>query len=168
MAGVTSITIVGVLGGDPEVRQVGNNTVVNMSVAVTERVFDRDANEFVDKGTSWFPCSAWKDLGEHVAGSLSKGDRVIVTGSWKERTWEKDGETRRAWQLEVEDIGPSLRFATAAVTRVGGGNRQQQNRGAAPRTQGDAGGGRRPVQPAQPSGQQAWAAPGAYDDETPF
>lgn len=125
MAGATLITIVGTLGSDPESRQAGNTTVVSFSVAVTER--KRVDDQWIDDGTTWFRCSAWRDLGEHIAQSVHKGDQVIVSGRIKDRSYEKDGQTVTRQEVEVEEFGPSLRFATASVSKVGRNANQQRN-----------------------------------------
>lgn len=154
--------IVGNLTADPEVRQAGNATVASFSIAVTERT--KQGDDWVDGATTFWRCSAWRELGEHVAATLTKGMRVIATGTVSERTYEVNGEERKSMDVTVEEIGPSLRYATANVERV---QRGQQQGGRPP------GGQSRQAQPAQqqrqqPAAQQQWSPPGAYDDETPF
>ncbi|WP_211880845.1 single-stranded DNA-binding protein [Pseudarthrobacter albicanus] len=127
MSGDTSITVIGNLTTDPELRftpvsrEFGNSEgipVANFTLASTPRTFDRQANEWVDGETLFLRASIWRDAAEHVAESLTKGTRVIVSGLLKSRTYEtKEGETRTVIELEVEEIGPSLRYATATVTR---------------------------------------------------
>jgi single-strand DNA-binding protein len=173
MAGETIITVVGNLTSDPELRYTQNGlAVANFTIASTPRNFDRASNEWKDGEALFLRASVWRDFAEHVAGSLTKGSRVIATGRLKQRSYEtKEGEKRTSIELEVDEIGPSLRYATAQVTRSsggGGGGRGQVG--------GGQGGGRPQSQPqADPWGQPAsgggndgWSTPGAYDDETPF
>jgi len=124
MAGETQITVVGNLTGDPELRFVQNGAaVVNFTVASTPRTFDRQANEFKDGETLFMRCSLWREAAENVAESLTKGTRVIVTGRLVSRSWEANGEKRTVMELQVDEVGPSLRYATAKVNRTqrGGG-----------------------------------------------
>lgn len=112
------ITIVGNLGMDPELRFTAEGTAVaRFSVGVTKRILRGD--EWVDGETSWYDCSAWRQLGEHCAESLSRGMRVIVTGVIEQRTYEKDGETRYAWGVSVRNVGVDLTFGTAEFTKAG-------------------------------------------------
>jgi single-strand DNA-binding protein len=174
MAGETVITVVGNLTGDPELRYTQNGlAVANFTIASTPRNFDRASNEFKDGDTLFLRASVWREFAEHVAGSLTKGSRVIATGRLKQRDYQtKEGEKRTSLELEVDEIGPSLRYATAQVTRAAssreGGNTQ------APR------GGGNQVPAGQPqeepwaasapsaSGSDVWNTPGNYSDETPF
>lgn len=181
MAGETIITVVGNLTADPELRYTQNGlAVANFTIASTPRNFDRQTNDWKDGEALFLRASVWRDFAEHVAGSLTKGSRVIATGRLKQRSYEtREGEKRTAIELEVDEIGPSLRYATATVQRAagGGGGRGQVG--------GGAGGGRPQSQPQEdpwsapaPSGgstagssaggNDGWSAPGAYDDETPF
>ncbi|MEI2775058.1 MAG: single-stranded DNA-binding protein [Tetrasphaera sp.] len=125
MAGETTITIVGNLTGDPELRFTPSGAAVaNFTVASTPRTFDRNANEWKDGETLFMRCSVWREVAENVAESLHKGNRVIVTGRLKSRSYEtKEGEKRTVVEMDVDEVGPSLRYATAAVTRTqrGGG-----------------------------------------------
>lgn len=149
MAGETAITVVGNLTGDPELRYTQNGlAVANFTIASTPRTFDRQANDWKDGEALFLRCTAWRDLGEHIAGSLAKGVRVIAQGNLQQQSWtdKTSGEKRTGYQLDVQAIGPELRYATAQVQRV--------TNGSAPRAAG--------------SGQDGWAQPGAYDDETPF
>lgn len=158
MAGETTITVIGNLTADPELRYTQNGAAVaNFTIASTPRTFDRQANEWKDGEALFLRASAWKEVAEHVSQSLTKGSRVIAQGRLKQRSFEKDGQRRTVIELEVDEIGPSLRYATAQVTRTqgGGGSRGQQ----------PPHGG----QPAQESAGDAWGAPGtSYNDETPF
>lgn len=172
MAGETIITVVGNLTADPELRYTQNGLpVANFTIASTPRNFDRQANEWKDGEALFLRASVWREFAEHVAGSLTKGSRVIATGRLKQRSYEtREGEKRTAIELEIDEIGPSLRYATAQVTRAasGGGNygggqqsRPQQQVADEPwSTPGSAGAGA--------SGGDAWSTPGSYGDDTPF
>ena len=120
MAGETTVTVIGNLTDDPELRFLPNGTgLVKFTVASTPRVFDRTKSEYRDGDPLFLTCTAWRDLAEHVAESLSKGARVVVTGRLRLSRWETDeGEKRSAYGLEVDEVGPSLRFATAKVTKT--------------------------------------------------
>ena len=119
MAGETVITVVGNLTADPELRYTQNGLpVANFTIASTPRNFDRQANEWKDGEALFLRASVWREFAEHVAGSLTKGSRVIATGRLKQRSYEtKEGEKRTAIELEVDEIGPSLRYATAQVIK---------------------------------------------------
>jgi single-strand DNA-binding protein len=162
MVGETVITVVGNLTADPELRFTQSGLpVANFTIASTPRNFDRQANEWKDGEALFLRASVWREFAEHVAGSLSKGMRVVATGRLKQRSYQdKDGNNRTAIELEVDEIGPSLRYATAQVTRAAAGGGQS---------------------PAQPQAQQepwsapsaaaadAWSTPGtSYGDDTPF
>jgi len=126
MAGDTTLTIIGNLTNDPELRFTPSGAAVaNFTVASTPRTFDRQANEWKDGETLFMRCSVWRDAAENVAESLQRGSRVLVTGRLKSRSYEtKEGEKRTVVELEVDEVGPSLRYATAKVaktSRSGGG-----------------------------------------------
>ena len=176
MAGETVITVVGNLTADPELRYTQNGlAVANFTIASTPRNFDRASNEFKDGETLFLRASVWREFAEHVAGSLTKGTRVIATGRLKQRDYQtKEGEKRTSIELEVDEVGPSLRYATAQITRAassreGGGAGGGGNRG------NFGGGGNAPVTeepwaasaPDAPAG-DVWNTPGSYSDETPF
>jgi single-strand DNA-binding protein len=182
VAGETIITVVGNLTSDPELRYTQNGlAVANFTIASTPRTFDRQSNEWKDGEALFLRASVWRDFAEHVAGSLTKGSRVIATGRLKQRSYQdREGQNRTAIELEVDEIGPSLRYATAQVTRASGGGGGGGGRG-----QVGGGGGGRPQAQQQddpwgaPSGgssggsgggggNDGWSTPGAYDDETPF
>lgn len=133
MANDTQITVIGNLTGDPELRFTPNGAAVaNFTIANTPRVFDRQTGEWKEGATLFLRASAWKELAENAAASLTKGSRVIAQGRLKSRTYEtKEGERRTSMELEVEDIGPSLRFASAQVARTqrSGGFQQGQQQG---------------------------------------
>ena len=169
MAGETVITVVGNLTADPELRYTQNGLpVANFTIASTPRTFDRQANEWKDGEALFLRASVWREFAEHVAGSLTKGSRVIATGRLKQRSYQdREGNNRTAIELEVDEIGPSLRYATAQVTRAA--------------SSGGSGGGFGGGQQARPQVQQeepwatpgsaapdAWSAPGSYGDDTPF
>ena len=125
MAGDTVITVIGNITGDPELRFTPSGAAVaNFTVASTPRAFDRQSNEWKDGETLFMRCSVWRDAAENVAESLQRGTRVIVSGRLKSRSYEtKEGEKRTVIEMEVDEVGPSLRYATAKVnkTQRGGG-----------------------------------------------
>ena len=167
MAGETIITVVGNLTDDPELRFTPSGAAVaNFTIASTPRTFDRQTNEWKDGEALFLRASVWREFAEHVAGSLTKGSRVIAQGRLKQRSYEtKEGEKRTSIELEVDEIGPSLRYATAQVTRA-----------ASSRDGGGASGGGRPQVAEEPWAAAApaaadgdvWNTPGSYNDETPF
>ncbi|MGN7861474.1 single-stranded DNA-binding protein [Microbacterium sp. 22303] len=156
MVGETTITVVGNLTADPELRYTQSGLpVCNFTIASTPRTFDRQANEWKDGDALFLRASVWREFAEHVAGSLTKGMRVIATGRLRQRSYQdREGQNRTAIELEVDEIGPSLRYATAQVTR-------------AARTTANAA-------PTAPAAGEAWATPtpgdewGAFGDDTPF
>ena len=169
MAGETIITVVGNLTADPELRYTQNGLpVANFTIASTPRNFDRQANEWKDGEALFLRASVWREFAEHVAGSLTKGSRVIATGRLKQRSYQdREGNNRTSIELEVDEIGPSLRYATAQVTRAasaggnfgGGGGGQQR-----PQVQQDE-----PWSTPGSAAPDAWSAPGtSYGDDTPF
>ena len=170
MAGETIITVVGNLTADPELRYTQSGlAVANFTIASTPRNFDRASNEWKDGEALFLRASCWREFAEHVAGSLTKGTRVVATGRLKQRSYEtKEGEKRTSIELEIDEIGPSLRYANATITRApssGGGN-GGGNRGAVEEPWGAS------ASPAASSNNAAsgdvWGAPGAYSDDTPF
>ena len=163
MSGETVITVIGNITSDPELRySQSGDAVANFTIASTPRTFDRATNEWKDGDALFLRASVWKEYAEHVAGSLTKGARVIATGQLKQRSYEdkKTGEKRTSMELVIDEIGPSLRYATADVTRTQSGGRGGQSRQAAPAN--DEPWAATP--PAQsPTSQQA-----SFDDQTPF
>ena len=157
MAGETIVTLVGNLTGDPELRFTpSGSAVANFTIASTPRTFDRQSNEFKDGETLFMRCSIWREAAENVTESLTKGTRVVVTGRMKSRSFQtKEGENRTVIELEADEIGPSLRYATAKVNRTqrgdgggfSGGGAQAGQTSAAPERSGQGGGG-------------GWSAPG--------
>ena len=123
MAGETIITLVGNLTADPELRFTPSGApVANFTVASTPRTFDRQTSEWKDGDAMFLNCSVWRQAAENVAESLTKGMRVIVQGRLKSRSYEtREGERRTVFEVEVEEIGPALKYATAKVTRSSGG-----------------------------------------------
>ena len=125
MAGDTVITVVGNLTADPELRFTPSGAAVaNFTVASTPRTFDKNTNEWKDGEALFLRCSVWRQAAENVAESLTRGTAVIVQGRLKQRSYEtKEGEKRTVYELDVDEIGPSLRWATAKVTKAsrGGG-----------------------------------------------
>lgn len=179
MAGETVITVVGNLTSDPELRYTQNGlAVANFTIASTPSIFDKATNEWKDGDALFLRASVWKEFAEHVAASLSKGSRVMAQGRLKQRSYEtKEGEKRTSMELEIDEIGPSLRYATAQVTRASSNNNQRDNRAKANgRQQGgqQQGGGQeeqwfQPGQNAANQGSQQSAPQGSqYNDETPF
>lgn len=174
MAGETIITVVGNLTADPELRYTQSGlAVANFTIASTPRNFDRQTNEWKDGEALFLRASVWREFAEHVAGSLSKGSRVVATGRLKQRSYEtKEGEKRTAMELEIDEIGPSLRYATAQISRAqssgGGGGRAS----AAPMQQDEPWASAAPSNAApsnnSSSGADAWNTPGAFGDDTPF
>lgn len=128
MAGETTITVVGNLTADPELRFTPSGVAVaNFTVASTPRTFDRESNEWKDGETLFLNCSIWRQAAENVAETLTKGTRVIVNGRLKSRSYDdREGNRRTVFEIDVDEVGPSLRYATAKVTRTssGGGSWQ--------------------------------------------
>lgn len=154
MAGETVITIVGNLTADPELRTTRNGgTVANFSIAATPRVFDKQSNQWVDGDALFLRCSAWRDLATHCAQSLAKGMRVIAQGRLQQRSYQaNDGSNRTVVELQVDEIGPSLRYATAQVQKMQSGGYQGGNS--------NGGGYQQPQQAQQQSqGADPWSAP---------
>jgi single-strand DNA-binding protein len=169
MAGETVITVIGNLTGDPELRFTPSGAAVaNFTVASTPRTFDRQSNEFKDGDTLFMRCSIWREAAENVAESLTKGTRVIVQGRLVQRSYEtREGEKRTVVELQVDEIGPSLRYASAKVTRAqrSGGGGGGFGGGASGGGFGGGGGGQQ---------DDPWATPaqggssGGFSDEPPF
>ncbi|MDQ0376579.1 single-stranded DNA-binding protein [Amycolatopsis thermophila] len=124
MAGDTVITVVGNLTSDPELRFTPSGAAVaNFTVASTPRTFDKATGEWKDGEALFLRCNLWRQAAENVAESLTRGTRVIVQGRLKQRSFEtKEGEKRTVVELEVDEIGPSLRYATAKVNKVSRGS----------------------------------------------
>jgi single-strand DNA-binding protein len=120
MAGETTVTVVGNLTSDPDLRFTpAGSAVANFTVASTPRLFDRESGAWRDGDALFLRCSLWREYAENVAESLVRGARVVVQGRLRQRSYDtKEGEKRTVVELEVEEIGPSLRYATAKVTKV--------------------------------------------------
>jgi len=176
VAGDTTITVVGNLTADPELRFTPSGAAVaNFTVASTPRIYDRQSGEWKDGEALFLRCNIWREAAENVAESLTRGSRVIVTGRLKQRSFEtREGEKRTVMEVEVDEIGPSLRYATAKVnkaSRSGGG-------GGGFGGGGGGGGSRQSSAPASSGGgapaDDPWgSAPasgsfGGGDDEPPF
>jgi len=146
VAGETLITVVGNLTADVDLKYTAQGVAVaNFSVASTSRTFDKASGEYKDGQALFLRCNLWRQPAEHAVESLSKGDRVIVTGRLRQRSFEtREGEKRSVIELEVDEIGPSLRYATASVNKAG-----------------------RSSAPAQPGG-DPWPTAPADSDEAPF
>lgn len=149
MANETPITLIGNLTADPELRYAkSGHAVANFTVASTPRTYDKQRNEWVDGEALFMRCSLWRQPAENAVESLRKGMRVIVTGRLRQRSFEdREGGRRTVVEVDVDEIGPSLHYATAVVQRVQSGRQAQQQ----PRQQDDP-----------------WATPTSTDDEPPF
>lgn len=123
MAGDTTLTIVGNLTADPELRFTpAGVAVASFTVASTPRAFDKNSNEWKDGEALFMRCNVWRQAAENVTESLTRGARVIVTGRLKQRSFEtREGEKRTVMELEVDEVGPSLKYATAKVNKVARG-----------------------------------------------
>jgi len=185
MAGETIITVVGNLTDDPELRFTPSGAAVaNFTVASTPRNFDKNTNEWVDGEAMFLRCSIWRQAAENVAETLQRGMRVVVQGRLKARTYEtREGEKRTVFEIEVDEIGPSLKFATAKVNRTsrqggGGGYSGGGSQGGAqpagadpwatPAPAASGQGGQGGAGGAAPAGNDPWGAPGVPSDEPPF
>lgn len=120
MSGDTKVTVVGNIGGEVELRFTPSGAAVaNFTVASTPRKFDKATNEWRDEEPLWLRCSVWRQAAENAAESLEKGMRVIVTGNLKARSYEtREGEKRTSWEIDVDEVGPSMKYATAVVTKT--------------------------------------------------
>lgn len=184
MAGETIITVVGNLVDDPELRFTPSGAAVaNFRIASTPRTFDKNSNEWKDGDALFLSCSVWRQAAENVAESLVKGMRVVIQGRLRSRQYEtREGEKRTVFEIEVDEVGPSLKYATAKVTRTqrsgagfggqGGGQGGQSGQGSAPA---DDPWASPPSSAPQSGGAQAggaaadpWATPGIGSEEPPF
>lgn len=145
--GDTPITLVGNLVADPELRYTPSGAAVaNFRVASTPRRFDSQSNQWVDGEALFLACNIWRQAAENVANSLTKGDRVIVQGRLRQRSYDtREGEKRTVYEIEVDEVGPSLRYATSQVTKTprqgGQGNWNGGNQGGNQGNQGGYSGG---------------------------
>ncbi len=168
MAGETVITVIGNLTADPELRFTPSGAAVaNFTVASTPRTFDRQTSEWKDGEALFLRCNVWRQAAENVAESLTRGSRVIVSGRLKQRSFDtKEGEKRTVIELEVDEIGPSLRYATAKVTKAnrgdgGGGGGFGGGSGGGGGGFGSSGGG-------GGASSDPWSTPASSSDEPPF
>lgn len=120
MAGETVLTVVGNLASDPELRFLNSGTAVcNFTVLSTPRSFDKNSGQWKDGETLAMRCTVWRETAEHVSESLNRGTRVVVSGRLKQRSYDtKDGEKRTVVEMEVDEVGPSLRYATVTVNKA--------------------------------------------------
>ena len=160
--GETPITVVGNLTADPEVKFTTNGAqMATFTVASTPRAYDKNTGQWRDGTAMFLRCTAWREMAEHVTDSLAKGVRVVVTGRLRQHDWTTpEGEKRSMLGLEVDDIGPSLRFATATVQRVTRTTPPPTAAGGAP--SGD------PWNTAAPARTASGGAAGGFGDEPPF
>lgn len=185
MAGETVITLIGNLVDDPELRFTpAGAAVAKFRMASTPRTFDKQTNEWKDGESLFLTCNVWRQPAENVAESLQRGMRVIVQGRLRQRSYEtNEGEKRTVFEVEVDEVGPSLRSATAKVTKA---NRPQGDAGLSGRPAQGQGGWAGPAAPGRPSGEgDPWAAgapgsggsqgggawgasAGGYSEEPPF
>lgn len=172
MAGETVITVCGNLVDDPELRFTpAGVAVAKFRVASTPRTFDKQTNEWKDGDSLFLACSVWRQQAEHVAESLTRGMRVIVVGRLKQRSYEdREGVKRTVMELDVEEVAPSLRNATAKVTKAGGsGQGRQQARQGASQGAGSGDPWGSAAGSAQAAQAGAWGSGGGgYSDEAPF
>jgi len=169
MAGETVITVIGNLVDDPELRYTPSGAAVaKFRIASTPRAFDKESNAWKDGEALFLTCSVWRQYAENVAESLSRGTRVIVQGRLKQRSYEtREGEKRTVYELDVEEVGPALRFSTAKLNKSGAGSG-----GGGGRSFGGGGnsGGSAPDDPwasAAPAGASAGGNSG-FDEDPPF
>ena len=168
--GETPITVVGNLVADPELKYLPNGAAVaNFRVASTPRNYDKNTNQWVDGDALFMACNVWRQAAENVANSLGKGDRVIVTGRLRQRSFEnREGDKRTVIELEVDEVGPALKYATAQVAKAA------PNRGGQPQQPAQQGGYNQPAQQqrnddpwnSQPQGTQQGF--GGADEPPPF
>ena len=184
MAGETVITVVGNLTDDPELRVTPSGAAVaSFTVASTPRMFDKNTNEWKDGDALFLRCSIWRQAAENVAESLTKGMRVVVQGRLRQRSYEtREGEKRTVVELDVEEVGPSLKYATAKVTKAsrgsggggfgGGDSRGDWSGGGGGGSRGggqqSSGGGNAPQEDPWATGGGSGGWGGGYSDEPPF
>ncbi|MGI9000822.1 MAG: single-stranded DNA-binding protein [Pseudonocardia sp.] len=169
MAGETLITVVGNLTADPELRFTPSGAAVaNFTVASTPRTFDKQSGEWRDGDALFMRCNVWRQAAENVAETLNRGMRVMVSGRLRQRSYEtREGEKRTVVELEVDEVGPSLKYATAKVNKVSRGNGSGGYGGGGGGDAGSGGGGGGAVDDPWGSAPPVGSAP-AVDDEPPF
>ena len=181
MAGETTITVVGNLVDDPELRFTPSGAAVaNFRIASTPRTFDKQSNEWKDGEALFLSCSVWRQAAENVAESLSRGMRIVVQGRLKARSYEtREGEKRTVFEIDVDEVGPSLKYATAKVTKTtrsggqssggyGGGDDPWASPGGAQQGGAQQGGGQPAGSGGNWGGQQAASAPGQAPANDPW
>lgn len=161
MANETIITVVGNLTADPELRNTQNGaSLCNFTIASTPRTFNRQTNQWEDGAALFMRCTAWRDLADHIVATMTKGMRVIAQGRLTQRQYQaQDGSQRSILELQIDEIGPSLRYATANVTKTSQSAGFKPNQQTQPQAQ--------PAQAAQTSWTQASTDPWAATDENP-
>ena len=170
-AGDTNLTIVGNLTADPELRFTPSGAAVaNFTVASTPRMMDRQTNEWKDGDPLFMRCSIWREAAENVAESLTRGSRVIVTGRLRQRSFEtREGEKRTVYEVEVDEVGPSLKYATAKINKASRGGGGGGFGGGAPSSGGPSGAPTGGAPAEDPWGSApASGSFGGADDEPPF
>jgi single-strand DNA-binding protein len=172
VAGDTVITVVGNLTGDPELRFTPSGAAVaNFTVASTPRTFDKNTSEWKDGDALFLRCSIWRQAAENVAESLQKGMAVIVQGRLKQRSYDtKEGEKRTVYELDVDEVGPSLKWATAKVNRTqrSGGGGGGGSFGGAPSGGGSSAPADDPWASSAPAASPSGGGGGGWSDEPPF
>jgi single-strand DNA-binding protein len=173
-AGDVTITVIGNLTDDPELRFTPSGAAVaNFRIASTPRILDRQTNEWKDGEPLFLACNIWRQAAENVAESLQRGSRVIVTGRLRQRSYEtREGEKRTVMELEVDEIGPSLKYATAKVQKMsrtsGGGGGFGSGGGNAGNSGGGSSGGGGNFDDPWASAAPATGGSGTFDEEPPF
>jgi single-strand DNA-binding protein len=176
MAGETIITVVGNLTADPELRFTPSGAAVaSFTIASTPRTFDRNSNEWKDGDALFLRCSIWRQAAENVAESLQRGMRVVASGRLKQRSYEtREGEKRTVVEMEVDEVGPSLKYATAKVNRTQRGSSSGGGFGSSGSDSGSGGGGGNSSGGSaggasdDPWGSAPPAGGGGFSDEPPF
>ena len=167
MAGECMITVVGTLVADAELKFTPSGAAVaNFRIASTPRTFNKDTGKWEDGESLFLSCSVWRQYAENVAESLTKGMQVIVQGRLKQRSYESNGEKRTVVELDVEDVGPTLRFATAKVTKASRGNGSGSSGAQGGSVQ--RSGGQRPAQQQDDPWATSGSSGGGYSDQPPF
>jgi single-strand DNA-binding protein len=166
VAGETIITVVGNLTADPELRFTPSGAAVaSFTIASTPRTFDKNSNEWKDGDALFLRCSVWRQAAENVAESLQRGMRVVAQGRLKQRSYEtREGEKRTVVEMEVEEVGPSLKYATAKINRTQRGS----SGGGFGSTGGDSGGASAPADDPWGSAPAPASGGGGFSDEPPF
>jgi single-strand DNA-binding protein len=123
LTGLPTTTVIGTLTSDPQIRILNSgSSVASFTIACNDRRYNKESQQYEDGDTTFLRGSIWKQYAENVAESLRKGDKVIAVGRLRQREYEKDGQKRTSFELDVDEIGPTLRFVTAPTSRTSGGN----------------------------------------------